>query len=48
MADWDQFAQADAARLRSGMRRPLIIDCTGVLQRRRLELDGIEYVGMGR
>jgi UDPglucose 6-dehydrogenase len=48
MADWDQFADVDTARLRSSMRRPLVIDCTGVLERRRPELDGIEYVGMGR
>jgi UDPglucose 6-dehydrogenase len=48
MADWDQFADVDAARLRKSMRRPLVIDCTGVLEHRRLELDGVEYIGMGR
>jgi UDPglucose 6-dehydrogenase len=48
MADWDQFAQADVARLRASMRRPLIVDCAGVLEQRRSELAGIEYVGMGR
>jgi UDPglucose 6-dehydrogenase len=48
MADWDQFADVDARRLRGSMRRPLVIDCAGVLERRRSELDGIEYIGMGR
>lgn len=48
MADWDEFAQADLGRLRSAMRRPVVIDCTGVLERRRAEMDGIEYVAMGR
>jgi len=48
MADWDQFAQADLDAIRTRMRRPLVIDCVGVLQGRRAELDGIEYVSMGR
>jgi UDPglucose 6-dehydrogenase len=48
MADWDEFAHADLDSLRRGMRRPLVIDCVGVLEGRRAEMDGIEYVGMGR
>jgi UDPglucose 6-dehydrogenase len=48
MADWDQFAAADLERLKQGMRRPLIIDCAGVLDRRRSEMDGIQYVAMGQ
>jgi hypothetical protein len=30
------------------MRRPLVIDCVGVLDARRAEMEGIEYVSMGR
>jgi UDPglucose 6-dehydrogenase len=48
MADWDEFAQADLDSLRRAMRRPLVIDCVGVLDRRRGEMKGIEYVSMGR
>src|SRR6266536_2561276 len=47
MADWDQFAQADLDAIRTRMRRPLVIDTVGVLQGRRAELQGIEYVVMG-
>jgi UDPglucose 6-dehydrogenase len=48
MADWDQFAEADLARMRQSMQRPLVIDCAGVLERRRSEMQGIDYVGMGQ
>jgi len=48
MADWDQFAQADLDAIRTRMRRPLVIDTVGVLQNRRAELAGIEYLSMGR
>jgi UDPglucose 6-dehydrogenase len=48
MADWDQFAQADLDAIRTRMRRPLVIDTVGVLQARRSELGGVEYVSMGR
>jgi UDPglucose 6-dehydrogenase len=48
MADWDEFANADLARVRRTMRRPLIVDCVGVLDRRRREMVGIHYVGMGQ
>lgn len=47
MADWDQFAQADLDAIRTRMRRPLVIDTVGVLQSRRAELGGVEYVVMG-
>jgi UDPglucose 6-dehydrogenase len=48
MADWDQFADADLARVRESMQRPIVIDCAGVLEPRRSEMHGIEYVGMGQ
>lgn len=47
MADWDDFAHPDLDAIRQRMRRPLVIDCVGVLQPRRSEMDGIEYVAMG-
>ncbi|MCC7367553.1 MAG: nucleotide sugar dehydrogenase [Chloroflexi bacterium] len=48
MADWDTFGQADLDAIRTRMRRPLVIDTVGVLQKRRAEMAGIEYVVMGR
>jgi UDPglucose 6-dehydrogenase len=48
MADWDQFAAADLPRLRQNMRRPLIVDCAGILEKRRADMLGIHYVGMGQ
>jgi len=48
LTDWDEFATADAQLLRKAMRRPLIIDCVGILEARRGMLQGIEYVSMGR
>jgi UDPglucose 6-dehydrogenase len=48
MADWDEFAVADLAAIRQEMRRPVIIDSVAVLDARRGEMDGIEYVAMGR
>jgi UDPglucose 6-dehydrogenase len=48
MADWDHFADADFESIRRRMRRPLVIDCVGALNDRRQEMEGIEYVSMGR
>lgn len=48
MADWERFAAADLATLRRKMRRTLVLDCVGVLEGRRGEMAGIEYVSMGR
>lgn len=47
-ADWDEFAAADVARLPALLRRPLVVDCVGVLAGRTRELAGVEYVAMGR
>jgi UDPglucose 6-dehydrogenase len=48
MADWDTFGDANLDVIRSRMRRPLVIDCVGVLDPRKCELQGVEYVSMGR
>jgi UDPglucose 6-dehydrogenase len=47
MADWAEFGAADLEAVRRRSRRPLVIDCVGVLDGRRSELAGIEYVAMG-
>jgi UDPglucose 6-dehydrogenase len=48
LSDWDEFATVDAALIRRAMRKPVIIDCAGVLAGREAELIGIRYVAMGR
>ena len=48
MNDWDVWSTADLSQLRSRMRRPLVIDTVGILNGRRADLDGVEYVTMGR
>jgi UDPglucose 6-dehydrogenase len=50
MVDWDAFAAADLRAVREVMRRPLVIDCVGILEGRHDELHqlGFEYVTMGR
>lgn len=48
MTDAEEFASADPVTLRRRMRRPLVIDCAGVLEVQRHRLDGIRYVSMGR
>ena len=47
MTDWDEFAAPPAEVFRT-MRRPLVIDCVGVLDRRRADLAGVRHVVMGR
>jgi UDPglucose 6-dehydrogenase len=47
MTDWDEFAAADLDAIRQRSRRSLVIDCVGVLDARRDELAGIEYLAMG-
>ena len=48
MTDWEEFASIDPLALGRAMRRPLVIDCVGVLEDRRGGLEGIQYVSMGR
>jgi UDPglucose 6-dehydrogenase len=48
MTDWDEFARADLSMIRSHLRQPVIIDCVGVLDKRRDEMAGLTYVSMGR
>lgn len=48
LTDWDEFAAVDGGELQQVMRRPLVIDCVGVLEARRNALQGVQYVSMGR
>ena len=48
MTDWDEFAAFDPDVLRSSMRRPVVIDCVGVLESNRSRLAGVEYISTGR
>jgi UDPglucose 6-dehydrogenase len=47
LTDWDEFATPPDAGFRS-MRRPVVIDCVGVMDPRRAALPGVEYITMGR
>jgi UDPglucose 6-dehydrogenase len=48
VTEWAEFAQTDWARLRSVMRRPLIVDGRNALDRAALLWNGFEYCGIGR
>jgi UDPglucose 6-dehydrogenase len=48
MTDWDEFARADLNVIRSHLRKPLVVDCVGVLEQRRDEMAGLTYLSMGR
>lgn len=48
MTDWEEFASADANRLCETMRRPVVVDCVGVLDSRRACLESVRYLSVGR
>jgi UDPglucose 6-dehydrogenase len=48
MTEWDEVARSDLNAMRSRLRRPIVIDCVGILDHRRGEMDGLTYVCMGR
>jgi UDPglucose 6-dehydrogenase len=47
LTDWEEFAAPPRAGFRA-MRRPVVIDCVGVMEGAREDLPGVEYVAMGR
>lgn len=47
LTDWDDFARPPAAALAT-MRRPVVIDCVGVVDPARADLRGVRLVSMGR
>jgi UDPglucose 6-dehydrogenase len=48
ITEWPEFARMDWARLKSVMRRPLIVDGRNELARETLDKHGIEWCGIGR
>ncbi|MEX2224540.1 MAG: nucleotide sugar dehydrogenase [Candidatus Rokuibacteriota bacterium] len=47
LTDCDEFAAPAGAGFKT-MRRPVVIDCVGVMDAGRADLHGVEYVAMGR
>jgi UDPglucose 6-dehydrogenase len=47
LTDWEEFAVPPPEAVRV-MRRPLILDCVGVVDLARADLRGVRYIGMGR
>ncbi len=47
LTDWDEFAVPRPEAVRA-MRRPLILDCVGVVDLAGADLRGVRYIGMGR
>jgi UDPglucose 6-dehydrogenase len=47
LTDWDEFGTLSGATLKT-MRRPLVIDCVGVVDQSRSDLTGVQYVRMGQ
>ncbi len=48
LTDWPEFRALDFARIRSLMRRPVLIDTKNTLSSRELVALGFDYVGVGR
>jgi UDPglucose 6-dehydrogenase len=48
LTEWPEFRNADFARIRSAMARPLIVDGRNILDAMKLREMGFEYVSMGR
>jgi UDPglucose 6-dehydrogenase len=47
LTDWDEFRLPAAAAVAS-MRRPVVIDCVGVVDQARADLGGVHYLRIGR
>jgi UDPglucose 6-dehydrogenase len=47
LTDWDEFATPPGGGFGT-MRRPVVIDCVGVMDAARPDFPGVEYVAMGR
>jgi UDPglucose 6-dehydrogenase len=45
---WPEFRSLDFARMKSLLRRPLIVDTKNLLDSERLRGMGFEYMGIGR
>jgi UDPglucose 6-dehydrogenase len=47
LTDWEEFAAPPRDAFKA-MRRPLVIDCVGIVDPARAGLEGVEYVSIGR
>jgi UDPglucose 6-dehydrogenase len=45
--EWDEFASADLPRMAALMRRPVMVDCTGVVNGAAARAAGFRYVAIG-
>ena len=48
ITDWPEFKELDFDRIKSTMKKPVIIDTKNMLDDRRLESGGMAYYGVGR
>ncbi|MGE5280441.1 MAG: UDP-glucose dehydrogenase family protein [Deltaproteobacteria bacterium] len=48
LTQWPQFAQADFARVRKGLRQPLVIDGRNMFSPAAMKKNGLRYVSIGR
>jgi UDPglucose 6-dehydrogenase len=48
LTDWDDFGNIEPKTMRALMKKPLVIDCVGILEADKFESEGIEVVSMGR
>ena len=48
LTEWDEFKELDFAKIKRGMRRPLLIDGRNIYDRKKMRKLGFKYVGIGR
>jgi UDPglucose 6-dehydrogenase len=48
MTEWNQFRNLDLSRMKSLMRRPILVDLRNVYEPERVKALGLEYQGVGR
>ena len=46
--EWNEFKQLNLARLKQGMRQPIMVDGRNIYDPKMLERAGFQYRGMGR
>ena len=48
LTEWDQFRALDLERMKSVMRRPLVVDLRNIYRREEMASHGFDYVSVGR
>jgi UDPglucose 6-dehydrogenase len=48
VTDWNEFKQLDMARIKSAMKRPVIVDGRNIYEPEKMQALGFTYVGIGR